>query len=379
MIPYLNYYKKIKSIPTLNIADISIKDLYQQRFNFYFKLGISEADLENKSVLEFCPGTGYNAYYLIKKCRIKNIQLVDHNPASVLSLKKHLYRFTNAIIINKDVNKYYSRNKFDFTIIENALSGFKKPKTIFKRLLKFTNHKGTLVCTFVDPIGVFSEKLRYLISLMLLEQKKIKKFKDRHLFLTKVFKKDLKYLSKNTRPPEKWVLDNLMNEEWMKKKTDFNFMNINDILNSKKYIVKRISPNFYFDYGWYKRMTVKKYNTNIIKQYREKKINFLDFETRFDSNFEEINNHLKQFNKILNHFSYDKKLSHSKLNDIKKIILKINKGLINIKYKNKVSLCLDEFTGYTDRFLNKKKINYKSKFFYKFWGIGTQAISIYKL
>ena len=89
MIPYLNYYKKIKSIPTLNIADISIKDLYQQRFNFYFKLGISEADLENKSVLEFCPGTGYNAYYLIKKCRIKNIQLVDHNPASVLSLKKN--------------------------------------------------------------------------------------------------------------------------------------------------------------------------------------------------------------------------------------------------------------------------------------------------
>ena len=89
---------------------------------FYFKLGISESDLKNKSVLEFCAGTGYNAYYLIKKCKIKNIQLVDYNPASVISLKRHLNKFSNASILNKDVNKYYSKNKFDFTIIENALS-----------------------------------------------------------------------------------------------------------------------------------------------------------------------------------------------------------------------------------------------------------------
>ena len=379
MIPYLNYYKKIKSIPTLNIADISIKDLFQQRFNFYFKLGISESDLKNKSVLEFCPGTGYNAYYLIKKCKIKKIQLVDHNPASVISLKKHLHKFSNAMILNKDVNKYYSKNKFDLTIIENALSGFKSPKKIFNRLLKFTNHKGTLVCTFTDPIGVFSEKLRYLLALMLIEQNKIKDFDARHLFLTKIFKRDLKYLSAHTRPPKKWVLDNLMNEKWMKKKIDFHFLNITNILNSKKYIVKKISPSFYFDYGWYKRMTIKDYNKNIIKQYKENKINFLDFETRFNKNLKEINNNLKQFNEILNLFSYDKKLSHSKLKEIKKIISNLSRDLNKIKSKNKVSSSLSELSVNIDEFLNKKKINYKSKYFYKFWGIGTQAISIYKL
>ena len=88
---------------------------------------------------------------------------------------------------------------------------------------------------------------------MLLEQQKIKNFKDRHLFLTKVFRRDLKYLSKNTEPPEKWVLDNLMNEDWMKKKIDFNFMDITDIYNSNKYIIKRTTPDFYYDYLWYKK------------------------------------------------------------------------------------------------------------------------------
>ena len=135
MVPYINYYKKIKSIPTLNISDINLKNLYDQRFNFYFKLGISDSDLKNKSVLEFCPGTGYNAYYLIKKCKIKNIQLVDYNPASVANLKRHLNKFSNASIYNKDVNKYYSKNKFDFTIIENALSGLTDQKLFLKNYL----------------------------------------------------------------------------------------------------------------------------------------------------------------------------------------------------------------------------------------------------
>ncbi len=218
MTPHIKYYRRIKSIPTLNLNDIKLKDLYRQRFNFYFKLGITENDFKNKSVLEFAPGTGYNAYYLIEQCKVKNIKLVDNNPASVQALKKHLSKFNNAIILNEDANKFKTNQKFDFTIIENALSGFKNPKKIFDKLLKYTASKGTFICTFTDPIGIFSEKIRYLYSLMLVDQNKLKDFKKRHLFLSNIFTRDLNYLSKNTRPASKWVLDNLMHEAWMKKK-----------------------------------------------------------------------------------------------------------------------------------------------------------------
>ena len=68
---HLSYYKKINSIPTVDVNDLSKKLLFKQRFNFYFKNGVTKSELKNKSVIELCPGTGYNAYYLLKKCKIK--------------------------------------------------------------------------------------------------------------------------------------------------------------------------------------------------------------------------------------------------------------------------------------------------------------------
>ena len=48
----------------------------------------------------------------------KKISLVDHNPASVKALKKHLKKFNNAKILNEDANEFKTNQKFDFTIIE---------------------------------------------------------------------------------------------------------------------------------------------------------------------------------------------------------------------------------------------------------------------
>ena len=170
-----------------------------------------------------------------------------------------------------------------------------------------------------------------------------------------------------------------MNEEWMKKKNDFHFLNIVDVLNSKKYLVKSISPNFYFDYGWYKTMKYHSHNKNIITQYKENNINFLDFETRFNKNIKNLNKYLKIFNQNIQHFDYNKKLSHKQLRLIKIILKNLSNDLAKINPKNKVSLSLNEISKIISNFINGKKINEKTTIFYKFWGIGTQAISIYKL
>ena len=101
---HLNFYKKINSIPTVNLNDLKKKVLFSQRDNFYFNIGLTKKNFLGKKILEFCPGTGYNAYYLLKKFKIKKIKLVDNNITSIKFLKKNLSKLKNVNITTKDLN-----------------------------------------------------------------------------------------------------------------------------------------------------------------------------------------------------------------------------------------------------------------------------------
>ncbi len=48
---HLSYYNKINNIPTADVNDLNKKILFKQRFNFYFKIGVTESELKNKSVI----------------------------------------------------------------------------------------------------------------------------------------------------------------------------------------------------------------------------------------------------------------------------------------------------------------------------------------
>ena len=48
---HLSYYNKINNIPTTDVNDLNKKILFKQRFNFYFKIGVTESELKNKSVI----------------------------------------------------------------------------------------------------------------------------------------------------------------------------------------------------------------------------------------------------------------------------------------------------------------------------------------
>ena len=214
----LPYYKKIKSIPTVNLNDLEKNELNRQRFNFYFQVGITKNDLQNKSILELCPGTGYNAYYLITESNIKKIKLLDKNPSSLKTSKKNLSKFKNVKIINSNIFYYDTKEKFDYTILENAFGGFRKKKDavlIFKKLNKFTKKNGTIIVTLLNLYGIFSLKLKYFYAVMLVKQNKISNFDNRLNFLTKIFKSHLNYLSKNARKTEKWVLDIILNQNFI--------------------------------------------------------------------------------------------------------------------------------------------------------------------
>jgi len=374
---HLSYYKNLKTVPTVDLKDLNKKDLFKQRFNFYFKLGITKNDLKNKNILEMCPGAGHNAYYLVTQCKIKKIKLIDKNPGSLKSLKKNLSSFKNVKIINSDVFIYNTLEKFDYTILENTIDGFGKPEVIFKKLCKLTKKDGVMILTFPNLYGLFSIKLKYLYALMLIEQNKITNFNERVMFLIKVFNTHLKYLSTNTRKTNKWIIDNILNNEWITKTKYFDYFMLKKLLEDN-FLIKSLSLNFLKDYIWYKNMDYKKHNSNIFNNFFNEQINFLDFETKFECNQKKLSYHIKNFTKKISKFNPNKKIDLKKFNIIYKEVCKINKILNKLKPNNKIYFALSEFIQLMDNFKKKKKISLKTKNFYKFWGIGMSQITLYK-
>lgn len=372
---FLDYYYKHKIIPVVNINDLSLKEIYNQRDFFYYKLGINPYNFENKKVIEFCPGNGLNAYYLINKVKVKKITLVDKNPSSILNIKKNLSRFNNVSIKNIDLKKFHTNEKFDIVILENALPGFNNPKKILIKLLNICNPGGVIITTLTDEVGILSEKLRFVLAKKILKNANEDQFKKNLKILSSFFKSHLASLNAKTRRVDKWVLDNILHEDWIKKNKYFNLIDLYSVLKkSNSYLISSMSPKLGPDYEWYKKSTIKKHNYNFIKSYQENQINLLNFSEEFSFKYpsicKSIIKEISKVSKVINKLNFSKKLSdkknYIKINNILRIIIsKLNK----IKKESDTSKAIKEFINF--RYL-------KMKYFKIFWGRCTNSVAIFK-
>lgn len=376
---HLDFYKKINSIPTVNLNDLKKKILFSQRDNFYFNIGLTKENFLGKKILEFCPGTGYNAYYLIKKFKIKKIKLVDNNIASIKFLKENLSKLKNVNITMKDLNKFKSNEKYDFVIMENAIDNFSNEKRVLKKVTTFAKKDGFIILTIGDKYGILSMKLRFIFSLILLEQKKIKDFNKKISFLTSVFNSHLKYLSKNTRKTKKWVLDNIINADFIRKKNYLDYPNLINMLK-ENILIQNTSPQFNKNFIWYKNFKMDKNNLSYLKNYFSERKNFLDFETSFEHDFN-IEQNLNSLYNYIYRLNPEKKLDIKVLRKIKSEVVNIIKKLKfkSKKHQNKVILALEEFNKILENFNKKKIIKKNTRYFKKFWGIYNQNILLYKI
>ena len=373
---HLNYYKKINRVVTVDLKDLNKKLIDKQRFNFYFQNKIIPSDFNDKSVIEFCAGSGYNAHYLLTNTSIKNICIIEKNPTSLKSLKKNLAKFKNLEIKDIDIFKYRSKKKYYFVICENAIDGFDNANLIFKKILNSTKKGGQILLTFGDDYGIFSTKLRYLYALMILEEKNIKDFDSKIKYLSNIFEKHLLYLSKDSRRIEKWVLDNILNYEWITKKKYFGYVDIVKNI-SNNFLIKSSVPQFQKNY-WYKQINKNQINKDMLKQHEKNKINLLNFETNFEKEIK-LNKLIKSFNKNISKLSFDKKINNKVLNSILKQIKIISSKLNKLKPKNQITLALDEFSLIIDQFKKKKVIQKNTKYFYKFFGRYNQSITLVRV
>ena len=373
---HTKYYNYIKNIPTLDLGDINEKVLVSQRNNFYSKLCITKADMEGKEVLELCPGTGYNSYFLLKYFNVRNVTCIDFNKASIEKCKKNLSNFNNVKILKRDLNLYTTKKKYDYVILENALDAFVDADKIFRKVQKFLKKDGSLILMYGNKPGIFSMKLRYLISIIYTQKLKITKFQSRLKFLSKLFKGHLNYLSSNSRNSKKWVLDNILNEDWISNHDFFDFSNLKKNL-LKNYYIKSYHPKIIYDFSWYKNINQNP-NEEYFKFCENSFLEFLDFETKFNSVDKKASKYIISIIKTIKFFHFDKPLNINKLKLIKNDLKKLKQSLNLLKKDNKISKALDEVILFIDQYNNENDFNLNFKYFKKFWGSYNQMISIYK-
>ena len=381
---YLDYYEKYKIIPVPTLSDLKITALKQQRFGFYYKVGITPNDFMNKEVLELCPGTGINSYYLLKFTKVKHITLVDNNSSSIKEIKKILKDFNNKTIINEDIKKVKIKKKYDYVIMENALIGFENENTIFNKIYNFVKPGGCLVLTTTDEIALLSEKMRFLYSQIIINKNNLykKSFNIKVELLAKVFKSHLNTLQAKTKTPKKWVQDNMLNYQMIQKNKYFSLPDLIKIIKKRKLIVKSQSPNFCIDYQWYKKFKIQKHNQNIIKNYKSERINFLDFEQKFNSEDyvkkNKIINKIIFVNKLINKMSTEK-IEKSYIFKILNELNKISSSLNSLEKNNKISLAINDFIKSLKKYFKSGKLNTNEfKVFKTFWGHATCQNSLLK-
>lgn len=191
---------------------------------------------------------------------------------------------------------------------------------------------------------------------MLIQQKNVFDFQSRLKLLTKVFKKDLSFISKNTRKVDKWVLDNILNENWVKKKNFFGLMEIKKVLK-KNFLIYSFYPQFNFNNNpFYKNANLHQRNKIIINSHISNKINLLCTQLRFD-----------------------KKISFKVLDSICKILFEIYEKLNVLKPNNTANEAIKEFIKLIMKFKKNESLPLKTNNFYKFWSFYNQYCVLYKI
>ena len=226
--------------------------------------------------------------------------------------------------------------------------------------------------------------MRFLYSQIIIQKNNLNKksYNEKVKFLAKVFKSHLDKLQAKTIAPEKWVQDMMLHYHMIQKDRYFSLLDLSKIINRKKLIIKSQSPDFSTDYQWYKKFNIKKYNQNIIKNYKNERINFLDFEQKFNSQDyikkRKIINKIILVNKLINKMNI-KNIEKSYIFKILNKLNEISSSLNSLEKNNKVSLAINGIVKSLRAYFKSGKLNInKTKIFKTFWGHGTSQISVLK-
>ena len=112
--------------------------------------------------------------------------------------------------------------------------------------------------------------------------------------------------------------------------------------------------------------------------YNKEKLNFLDFETKFEK-YINIDKNIININNLIFNIKTNKKINKKIIIKLERELKQVDLKLNNIKKNNKISLALNEFRKILTKFILNQKIKPKTQHFKKLWGVYNQNILLYKL
>ncbi len=275
MRPFVDYYGAQNISPVAqDISDLNRH--FERRASLYRSLRIPPLYPKGRSVIEFGPGSGYNALYT-QYLAPRRYLLVDANPRGVEDTRRLLgQRYPDAVnyeILQSLIEEYNSPERFDLVLAEGLVPFQMDPRDFIRHIARSVDHNGILVLTCADAPSIMGEIGRRLIAYHLTHGTSTDE--ERLQLLTPVFGPHLATLTGMSRSVEDWIYDNVLIPFVGKT------FGIDEAIAAldDEFVIYGSSPEFTVDMRWYKQLYGhdRAFNERAVSAYHENMLNFLDY------------------------------------------------------------------------------------------------------
>ena len=368
-IPFVDFYSSLGIIPTRQ--DISnLRQHVERRQSLYSHLGVPPAAVRNASVIEFGPGSGHNAVVtgLLGPCRYV---LVDGNPPSLKSTHKLLKSYCprlNFELKLSSILRFRSREKFDVVLCEAVIPTQKDPASFLRHVARFVRPGGVLVITCMDPISLLPELLRRWLAWDFV--KDIPVFDDKVARLAKFFQPDLGALPGMSRPPEDWVIDQLLHP-WSGPL--FSMPQAIAALGARAAVLGS-SPRFLIDWRWYKNIFGRQCTDNsfAVNSYYEQGLNLVDWRVALAPTPRDVVRCVERIAQAIYDGIFARERGQARFSDRQLVSRMKPLATILAKYSPKTAESAESFIEYVE---SGRRRDRDLREFRPWWGRGQQYLS----
>jgi ubiquinone/menaquinone biosynthesis C-methylase UbiE len=289
MKPFVDFYRSNQISPVAQ--DISdLRRHLDRRDALYRHLGLVPGWLRGRSVIEFGPGSGYNALHTAGLAPSRYM-LVDDNPTGLNAARGLLagrFPATQMVFAEALVEDFQSEERFDLVICEGTIPFQMDPPNFLRRVASFAASGGVVVTTCVDGVSMLAETLRRLAGALLWRPEQ--STAERAKLLLPIFSPHLATLKGMSRSHEDWILDQIV------QPLVGRLLSIDDAIAAldTEFDAHGTSPRFLADWRWHKDIHGNATNHNLVARegYARNLHNLIDYRFAGDPRNAEENRRL---------------------------------------------------------------------------------------
>jgi SAM-dependent methyltransferase len=288
--PFVDFYQRNQISPVHQ--DISnINQHFERRTALWRHIGIPPSLLSGRSVVEFGPGSGFNALFTAANAPHRYL-LVDGNAFGLQETEALLsagypdstcFEFVHSL-----VEKFETEERFDLVICEGVIPFQLDPSHFTRMVARFVKPGGLLIITCIDSVSFFSEAIRRLFrDILIAPDAPVDQQLDT---LRPIFEPHLVTLRGRSRPVDDWLLDNIIQPMLG---TTFSIPDAVRAL-ADDFDVYGSSPHFFTDWRWYKDIhgRDRQYNEVAVANYETQLLNLMDYRFVFPPQAPEVGRRL---------------------------------------------------------------------------------------